>query len=536
MSSAPTTSAVPTAPTPRREGITSSEHSSTETLDENRDVERVGGGEKGSSPSKVEAPMPAPPHQEKDEFLVTLEGRDPQLNPHNWKESYRWFLTALGGLLVLNATFASSAPSNLIPSIIKHYNVSEEVGVLLISIFVAGYCLGPILWGPLSERYGRRKIFIIAFIPYVGFQIGCALAKNVGSQIIFRFLGGCFASAPLTASGGLIADLWGPDKRGDALAIFSLMPFAGPAIAPIVSGYMEVTGTDFRWIFWTLAIFAGVCLVAIVALLPETFVPYLLYQEAKRVRKETGDERFHAALEKKNETMRDVLNRTVLKPFIMIAEEPLLLVVTVYMSFVYGLIYLMFEAVPIIFVQGHGLNAGEAGLVFLALLSGGVIGVVTYIFYFNKKYTRKLVASKPKPVAPEERLEPMLWAAPFLAISFFWIGWTSYPSISIASPILAIVMLGAAVLFIFLSCFNILIDTYLWNAASALAINTVCRSAFGAAFPLFATQMYNKLGTPGASSLLGGLAIVFIPAPFLMKKYGKKIRMMSKNAVVLDKD
>lgn len=52
---------------------------------------------------------------------------------------------------------------------------------------------------------------------------------------------------------------------------------------------------------------------------------------------------------------------------------------------------------------------------------------------------------------------------------------------------------------------------------------------------MFATQMYNRLGTPGASALLGGLAVVFIPVPFVLYKYGKKIRSMSKNAVVLDK-
>ena len=56
----------------------------------------------------------------------------------------------------------------MIPSIIEHYNVSEEVGVLLIAIFVAGYCVGPLLWGPLSERYGRRLIFLFVWPFYTG--------------------------------------------------------------------------------------------------------------------------------------------------------------------------------------------------------------------------------------------------------------------------------------------------------------------------------------------------------------------------------
>lgn len=106
------------------------------------------------------------------------------------------------------------------------------------------------------------------------------------------------------------------------------MPFAGPALAPIISGYMEVTGTNFRWIFWVLLIFAGVCGIGIVFLLPETYVPYILHTEAKRLRMETGDDRWHSPMDKKGkESFKTVLHHTVLKPFIMLFQEPMLLVV-----------------------------------------------------------------------------------------------------------------------------------------------------------------------------------------------------------------
>lgn len=73
-------------------------------------------------------------------------------------------------------------------------------------------------------------IFIVAFVPYVGFQVGSALAPNTGAQLAFRFLGGCFAACPLTNSGGFIADLWDADRRGIALAFFALCPFAGKVL------------------------------------------------------------------------------------------------------------------------------------------------------------------------------------------------------------------------------------------------------------------------------------------------------------------
>ncbi|BGP39645.1 hypothetical protein JCM10450v2_003616 [Rhodotorula kratochvilovae] len=464
----------------------------------------------GEPLGQEEVKAPAPPKQEEDPFLVTIKGRE-SLNPHTWAVWYRWCITALAGLLVLNATFASSAPANLIASIITHYHVSQEVGILLISVFVAGYCLGPLLFGPLSERYGRRFVFLVVWGPYIGFQIGCALSPNIGALIVFRFLGGCFASAPLTVSGGVIADLWDADRRGDALAVFALMPFAGPALAPIISGAMQVRGVDFRWIFWLLTMFAGLCGVLFVFLLPETYVPYILATEAKRLRKETGDDRWHAALEKKNtDGFKGTLKRTVLKPFIMIIEEPMLLVITLYMSLVYGVVYLLFEAIPIVFEGVHGLNPLESGLVFLALLTGGVLGVLGYVLYFNRKYMAIHRAIKPRMVAPEERLKPLMYAAPAFALAFFWFGLTgAYKSVSIWSPILAVVLLGACVLYVFLTSFNYI-------------------------FPLFTVQMYDRLGIQGACCLLGGLAILFIPIPFVLIKYGKRIRGLSKNALVLD--
>lgn len=179
----------------------------------------------------------------------------------------------------------------------------------------------------------------------------------------------------------------------------------------------------------------------------------------------------------------------------------------------------------------------------------------------------------PKAVAPEIRLKPLLFSAPAFAVALFWVAFTSYSSISIASPILALTLLGGCILFIFLGCFNYLIDTYLMNAASALSINSefwflhsilpsfhffektrkfststtltlffyhffkspaVVRSTLGASFPLFAVQMYNKLGVPGATALLGGLAVLFVPVPFFLMKYGRKIRELSKNAIILE--
>lgn len=423
----------------------------------------------------------------KDTVIVHWEGENDRENPFTWSRAYRWYLTMLAGLLVLNSTFTSSAPAGIVPQLEAQFGFGREVATLSLSIFIAGYCLGPLLWGPLSEQYGRKPVFIVAMFAYTCFNIGCALSKNTASILVFRFLSGTFAASPLTNSGGVIADMWDAKTRGVALSLFSLAPFAGPALGPIVSGFIAVSGTSWRWLFWVCTIFSGVCLALVILTLPETYAPIILLKKARRIRKETGDDRYKAPIELVKIEWKDRLNKTLLKPFIMLGQEPMLLVMTIYLSFVYGVVYLLFEAFPIVFSEGHGFNAGISGVMFVPFFLGGCAAVALYVAYFNPKYARtadKLKAEGVNRVPPEERLYVIMLAGPCLTIAFFWFGWTSYPSISFWSPMMAGSLIGFGVLFCFLGVFNYLIDVYLANAASALAANTVCRSAAGFGFPL----------------------------------------------------
>ncbi|KAI0822202.1 MFS general substrate transporter [Trametes gibbosa] len=449
-------------------------------------------------------------------------------NPKSWSRPYRWYITMLSAMLVLNATFASSAPEGIIPDLMEQFSFGQEVATLTIALFVAGYCVGPLLWGPLSEQIGRKPVFLITFFIYTGFQVGCALSPNTASILIFRFLGGTFAAAPLANSGAVMSDIWDADTRGKALALFTLAPFAGPTLGPTVSGFMAVSGVSWRWIFWLLTLFAGTCLVVTLFTLPETFVPILLVKRAQKLRAETGDQRYWAPLERNTMTIGQRLKHVLGRPFVVLVREPMLIAITLYMSFVYGCIYLLFEAYPIVFSEGHHFNIGITGLTFLPIFIGGLLGVVVYLVIFNPRYERAIAAFAPHPVPPEYRLELCLWASPMFAISFFWFGWTSYPSISYWAPLMAGVPLGMSIIFLFLGLFNYVIDAYLFVAASALSSMTVVRSLFGAGFPLFATQMFDTLNPRWASTLLGCLAIVLGPIPFVLRAYGHHLRRNSK--------
>ncbi|QRW15487.1 major facilitator superfamily transporter [Ceratobasidium sp. AG-Ba] len=478
-----------------------------------------------------EEPLNEVEQEKGDPFLVQWDGPDDPDNPKNWSRMFRWYLTILGGVTVLNATFASSAPSGVEGQLIEKFHLST-IGayVMFISLFVVGYCVGPLAWGPLSESYGRRPIFLIGFLVYTAFQVGCALAPNKNALLVFRFLGGTFAACPLTNAGALIADIWDADTRGKALAIFTLAPFAGPALGPTVAGYMSVAGVSWRWLFWLLTIFAGVCTVIMFFTLPETYAPIILKKKAQKLRKTTGDERYFGAIEREDLHWKKRLENILGRPFVMIVREPMLLAVTLYMSFIYGCVYLLFAAYPIVFTQGHHLNVGASGLMFLPLFGGGVAGVICYLIVFNPMYEKLMKKFSPKPVPPEYRLDMALLAGPLYAISFFWFGWTSYPRIHYLAPAFSGALSGFSIVLLFLSLFNYIIDAYLMFAASALAISTVVRSMFGAGFPLFATNMYENLNPRIASTVLGAIALVMIPIPFVLKRYGAMIRRKSKYA------
>lgn len=211
----------------------------------------------------------------------------------------------------------------------------------------------------------------------------------------------------------------------------------------------------------------------------------------------------------------------------MMAQEPILLLLTIYMAFLYGLVYLSFSAWPISFIGQRHWSEGVASLPFLSITVGVLIGCVTTIYLTRTRFARKMRENNGV-VVPEERLVPALIGAPLIPISFFWWAWTSNPHILWVPQVISGAPFGCGVLMIFLPGLNYLIDVYRMYANSAISGNAVARALVGAGFPLFATPMYDKLTVPWATSLLGFIALAMTPIPFLFYLYGAKIRQWSK--------
>lgn len=448
-------------------------------------------------------------------------------NPKNWSSGRRWYITLISNLLVVNSTFASSSPSGCLEGIARELHVSVEASGLVITLFLLGYVFGPLFFAPLSEFYGRRYIFYITFTLYLAFNFLCAFAPNFAALLIGRFLTGTFASSALSNAPGVLVDIWGPVERGNAMVIFSTMTFVGPALGPVISGFLELK-ENWRWNFYVLLWLGGITELLLFTL-PETLPPQVLLNKARRIRaaKVPGYEDVIAPVEATNRTLGQLLKVALTRPW-KILIDPISLLVAIYLSVVYMLLYMLFTIYPIIFQEKRHWNSGVGELPLIGTVIGAVLGGA-FVFLVSARDKKKILAGH-KAVA-EDRLPVAMVGAVLFPITMFWISWSGeYNSVPWIVPTLAGVFLSSSILLIFVAFLNYLTDTYLMFAASALAANTVCRSACGAASPLFTQYMFNALGVGGGGSLIGGVAILLAPIPFIFYKYGGPLRERSRFA------
>ncbi|KAG9241059.1 major facilitator superfamily domain-containing protein [Calycina marina] len=456
-------------------------------------------------------------------------------NPLNWSKARRWYLTMVSVLLVCNATFASSSPSGSLGGpngIAVEFGVSAEVAGLVVTLFLLGYCFGPLFWAPLSEFYGRRWISYISFTGYIAFNFLCAWAPNFAALLIGRFLTGTFASAPLSNAPGVMVDIWPALERGNAMALFSMMTFVGPAIGPVISGFLELK-KNWHWSFYVL-IWLGAATALLLLTIPETYPPQVLLNKAKRIRakKIPGFENVKAPIETSGKTLTSIFKVALSRPWIILFDT-ISLLIAIYVAFVYALVYMLFTIYPIVFQQQRGWNAGVGELPLISVAVGAMIGGA--VIFKNTAIDRNKIKAGHVCV-PEDRLILGMIGGVMFPICLFWFSWTGeYNSVPWIVICIAGTLLSTSIQLIFVAFINYLTDTYLIYAASAMAANTVARSAAGAAAPLFTQKMFDALGVGGGGSLIGGIAVLLAPIPFVFYNYGAPIRKRSKFAPTPDK-
>lgn len=251
-------------------------------------------------------------------------------------------------------------------------------------------------------------MFAISYGGLTAFNAGAAGSQNIQTLIILRFFAGAFGSSPLTNAGGVIADMFPASQRGMALSIFAAAPFMGPTLGPIVGGFLGET-EGWRWVEGLMAIFTGILWILCMLSIPETYAPVILRNRASALQKVTGHV-YKSRIEiSRGRTSLLLLLKTALsRPWVLLFREPIVAMLSIYMAIIYGTLYMMFAAFPIVFQQQRHWSEGVGGLAFLGV-AVGMTAAVVYSIYDNDRYIAVESLHKGKGARgapPEARLPP----------------------------------------------------------------------------------------------------------------------------------
>lgn len=462
-----------------------------------------------------------------EDVIVDFDGPDDPYKPINWPMKKKALTTGLYGLVTMSASWASSSYSAGTRQVSEHFHVGNEVAILGTTLFLFGFGIGPLLWAPLSEVYGRRIAVLVPMTIAICFSFGSATAKDFQTLMLTRFFGAFFASAPVTNTGGVLGDLFDPTQRGIAMAGYALAVVGGPCLGPIVSAAVVVQPSlGWRWTEYLTGILQILVVVLAIIFVDESYPPKLLVYKASRLRHETGNWALHAKFEEWDVSIKGLATKFLVRP-VYILCTPICALVALYASFCYGMLYMQLGSIPIIFGEIRGWKPLVAELPFLGILIGAILAAA--LNTVNQHYYNKAYYAAGKRAVPERRLPPMMIGSVLFAGGQFLTGWTgSELHINWVVPCIGIVMLGVGFLMIFQAALNYLVDTFTQYAASAIAANTFLRSCFAGAFPLIVTPMYHNIGTGFSATITGGFSALLIPVPFIFYIYGKRIRAANK--------
>ncbi|KAH6623214.1 major facilitator superfamily domain-containing protein [Chaetomium tenue] len=533
-------------------------------------------------------------------------------NPQTWPTSRKYIMLALSCVATWLTAYTAgsySPPQNLIQDALAGHP-SDEAVLTGITTFCMGFALAPMVLAPLSEMNGRYPVFVVAGVVYVVFQAVCGVVQDLAGMLVARFLVGVGASVFSTMVGGVIADMWDAKGRNTPMAVFSGSVLAGTGTGPLVGAVMAERLADagrWKWIFWHQVIMGGVTILLVVVFFQESRGSVLLSRKAKALNKwygeleaegyfgvwqveggsicdgslveDGGDEekgaisdhpqqtatlrriRWMVKEDEERASLGKMIATSISRPFHFLFTEPVVFFFSLWVAFAWGILYLTFGSIPLVFQRVYDFTLAESGYVFVSLIIGAIFATAIGLWQDRILYHPKWAAdpsidsgangdssddsaSKNRCAtgsdriwaflrrrfpasAPESRLYFTCLTSTFLPIGLFIFGFAARPESHWIGPAIGVVLATMGILSIYLAVFNYFADTYHKYASSALAAQSFCRNVLGGAFPLVTGPLFRNLGEAGAGGLLGGIAAVLTIVPWVLVFFGERIRARS---------
>ncbi|KAG1863137.1 MFS general substrate transporter, partial [Suillus subluteus] len=444
---------------------------------------------------------------------------DPR-DPRNFSYAQKWTITLLGCVFAGITAAASSSYSISYESMMKDLNCTRLQATLGLSLYAIGFGIVPLISSSFAEECGRRPVYIMSSALFFLAEVMNALAPNIQTVVVSRALQGAFGACGASLIGGSIADIWQPHERGLPMSLYafsSLFSFGlGSALGGLISASPHL---GWRWVQWVHAMFTGAFMLGVILVMSETRSSIILAHIAKDTRKMTGDPRYRSSAEIDRPSMTSLIKTSCTRPLYLLFTEPIVQSFSLWVGFVWGVVYCLFESVTTEFQSVYNFSVRDTGFV---LLVGAIIGFLANMY--QETLYRKYFPIK----GQEARLYMPCAAAFVLPVSMFIYAWTASPNIPWIVPLIGLTAFMSGVFVIFQVSFLYLADCYGPFASSAQAGQGLARNIMALSFPLFTQQMFAGMTYKWGLTLWALLSVVMAPTPWVLFFYGSKIRPRSK--------
>ncbi|SHO79104.1 Similar to S.cerevisiae protein TPO1 (Polyamine transporter of the major facilitator superfamily) [Malassezia sympodialis ATCC 42132] len=430
---------------------------------------------------------------------------------------------------------ASSVISPGLPLIAQAFHITNETRLTFtLSIYMLGYAVGQLLFNPLTEVIGRLVVQHVCTLLFLLFNIGTALAQTEAQFLALRFFAGFFGSGLLSIGGSMVADMFVPEHRGAAMALFSAGVSMGPVVGPIVSGFVSEY-LSFRWILWILVFASTLAFALALVFLRETYYPILALRHQKiqgsRWVRIVAVRFMPCAL---SIPPKVLLTKYLVRPILLLVKNPMCAGLSVELAMVFGYLYLLLASVAVSFIRDYHMKSSIAGLHYISLGVGIMTGIFITGYFCDKIYLQLRLkkgtivkgpdGQEERQGSPEYRLPLLLPSIILVPVGLLVYGWPAENLVHWIVPDIGLAIFGLA----FMSSFMV-IQVYMLDAfefpASALGAANLLRCIFGGVLPLAGPSLFDTLGHGWGCTTLAFIATaVGVPSTLLLMKYGVYLR------------
>lgn len=436
----------------------------------------------------------------------------------------------------------------------NEFHVTVSQINLTVTTYMIFQGLTPMFVGSFADSTGRRPAYFICFTIYIVANVGCALAPSYPALLVLRMLQSAGSSTTVALCQAVVADVVTSAERGHYVGYTSLPILLAPAIGPVIGGVLSQT-VGWRFIFWILAILAGVVFVIHAFFLPETcreivgdgsIRPHPAYRTFWQLIKDFRQRRLRRHAQSDGASITHTESRTstrrslhmkkfnVLASLIILFEKEMFLLL-MYSSFVFTGFYCISTVMPTQLSAIYGLDEIEIGLMYLPMVGGSLLAAFVNGGLMNRNYRRHCRLrgvpydkSKQQDLAdfPIERARleigyPMLVLC--VVITLAW-GWAFEYRAHIAVPCVLLFLFGWGAVGFSNTINVLLVDVNPGSAGAATASNNLTRCLVGAAATAVIGPMINGVGIGWSFTILGVLYVVFSPMLYLVLKNGVRWR------------